>query len=297
MRIRVIGVPMDLGSDRRGVDIGASAIRYAGLNDQLRRLDHQVLDIGNIVVPQPESQPIGNSHLKYLEPIVKVAQELADAVTTTLEESDFPLILGGDHSIALGSITGITRVHKDVGVLWIDAHADFNTEETTPSGNIHGMVLAALAGLGNSRLTSLGGWAPKLNTQTIVIVGARDLDDRERGLLRTHHIHVFTMSDIDQRGFSDVMRQSLAIAGEANDGIHVSLDMDALDPTYAPGVGTPVRGGLTYREAHLAMELIADSGRLIAMDVVEVNPILDRENATALLAVELVMSALGKKIL
>jgi arginase len=297
MRIRVIGVPMDLGSDRRGVDIGASAIRYAGLNDQLRRLDHQVLDTGNIVVPQPESQPIGNSHLKYLEPIVKVAEELADAVTTTLEESEFPLILGGDHSIALGSITGITRILKDVGVLWIDAHADFNTEETTPSGNIHGMVLAALAGLGNSRLTSLGGWAPKLNTQTIVIVGARDLDDGERGLLHTHHIHVFTMSDIDQRGFSDVMRQSLAIAGEANDGIHVSLDMDALDPTYAPGVGTPVRGGLTYREAHLAMELIADSDRLIAMDVVEVNPILDRENATALLAVELVMSALGKKIL
>lgn len=297
MRIRVIGVPMDLGADRRGVDIGASAIRYAGLNDQLRRLDHQVQDIGNIVVPQPESQPIGNPHLKYLEPIVKVAEELADAVTTTLEESEFPLILGGDHSIALGSMTGITRVHKDVGILWIDAHADFNTEETTPSGNIHGMALAALAGLGNSRLTGLGGWAPKLNKQTIVIVGARDLDHGERELLRTHHIHVFTMSDIDQRGISYVMRQSLAIAGQANDGIHVSLDMDALDPTYAPGVGTPVRGGLTYREAHLAMELIADSSRLIAMDVVEVNPILDRENATALLAVELVMSALGKKIL
>ena len=297
MRIRVIGVPMDLGADRRGVDIGASAIRYAGLNDQLRRLNHQVLDIGNIVVPQPESQPIGSSHLKYLEPIVKVAEELADAVTTTLEESDFPLILGGDHSIALGSITGITRVHKDIGVLWIDAHADFNTEETTPSGNIHGMALAALAGLGNSRLTGLGGWAPKLNTQTTVIVGARELDDGERELLRTHHIHVFTMSDIDQRGFSDVMRRSLAIAGQANDGIHVSLDMDALDPAYAPGVGTQVRGGLTYREAHLAMELVADSGRLIAMDVVEVNPMLDRENSTALLAVELVMSALGKKIL
>ncbi len=297
MRIRVIGVPMDLGSDRRGVDIGASAIRYAGLNDQLRRLNHRVLDIGNIVAPQPESQPIGSSRLKYLEPIVKVAEELADAVTTTLEESDFPLILGGDHSIALGSITGITRVRKDVSVLWIDAHADFNTEETTPSGNIHGMALAALAGLGNTRLTGLGGWAPKLNTQRIVIVGARELDDGERELLHTHHIHVFTMSDIDQRGFSDVMRQSLAIAGQANDGIHVSLDMDALDPAYAPGVGTQVRGGLTYREAHLAMELIADSGRLIAMDVVEVNPILDRENATALLAVELVMSALGKKIL
>ena len=296
MRIRVIGVPMDLGADRRGVDIGTSAIRYAGLNDQLRRLDYQVQDTGNIHVPQPESQPTGNPRVKYLEPIVRVAEELADVVTAALTENEFPLILGGDHSIALGSITGVTRVHKDVGLLWIDAHGDFNTEETTPSGNIHGMVLAALAGLGNSHLTGVGGWAPKLTMQTIVIVGARDLDQGERELLRRHHVHVFTMPDIDQHGISSVMRQALAIAGQANDGIHVSLDMDALDPAYAPGVGTPVRGGLTYREAHLAMELVADSGRLIAMDVVEVNPILDRENATALLAVELVTSALGKKI-
>jgi arginase len=297
MHIRVIGVPMDLGADRRGVDIGASAIRYAGLNDQLRRLDFEVNDIGNIVVPQPESQPIGNSRLKYLDPIIKVAEELADTVTAALKANEFPLILGGDHSISLGSITGVTRVHKDIGMLWIDAHADFNTEETTPSGNIHGMILAALAGQGNSRLTGIGGWTPKLNPQRIVIIGARDLDHGERDLLRTNHIHVFTMSDVDQRGISDVMRQALAIAGMASDGIHLSLDMDALDPVHAPGVGTPVRGGLSYREAHLAMELIADSGRLVAMDVVEVNPILDRENATALLAVELVMSALGKKIL
>jgi arginase len=297
MQIRVIGVPMDLGADRRGVDIGASAIRYAGLNDQLRRLDYEVHDIGNIVVPQPESQPSGNARLKYLEPIIKVAQELADTVTDALKANEFPLILGGDHSIALGSMTGVTRLHKDIGVLWIDAHADFNTEETTPSGNIHGMILAALAGLGNSRLTGIDGWTPKLNAQRIVIIGARDLDHGERDLLRTHQIHVFTMSDIDQRGISDVMREALAIAGTASDGIHLSLDMDALDPVHAPGVGTPVRGGLSYREAHLAMELIADSGRLIAMDVVEVNPILDRENATALLAVELVMSALGKKII
>ena len=297
MQIRVIGVPMDLGADRRGVDIGASAIRYAGLNDQLRRLDYEVHDIGNIVVPQPESQPSGNARLKYLEPIIKVAQQLADTVTDALKANEFPLILGGDHSIALGSMTGVTRLHKDIGVLWIDAHADFNTEETTPSGNIHGMILAALAGLGNSRLTGIDGWTPKLNAQRIVIIGARDLDHGERDLLRTHQIHVFTMTDIDQRGISDVMREALAIAGTASDGIHLSLDMDALDPVHAPGVGTPVRGGLSYREAHLAMELIADSGRLIAMDVVEVNPILDRENATALLAVELVMSALGKKII
>ena len=297
MRIRVIGAPMDLGADRRGVDIGASAIRYAGLNDQLRRLGHTVRDIGNVVVPQPESQPIGNPRVKYLEPIVQVAEELANLVTEALLNNEFPLILGGDHSIALGSISGVARVHKNVGVLWIDAHGDFNTEETTPSGNIHGMILAALAGLGNSHLTEVAGWAPKLNKQTIVIVGARDLDPPdERDLLHANHIHVFTMSDIDQRGISDVMREALAVAGQFQDGIHLSLDMDALDPNEAPGVGTPVRGGLTYREAQLAMEMIAEANRLVSMDVVEVNPILDRENATALLAVELVLSALGKRV-
>lgn len=296
-RIRVIGVPMDLGADRRGVDIGASAIRYAGLNDRLRQLGYTVLDAGNLVVPQPESHPAGIHHLKYLEPIVQVSEKLADCVITTLQEQDFPLILGGDHSIALGSISGVARVHPDIGVLWIDAHADFNTDETSPSGNIHGMILAALAGVGDSHLTRLGGWSPKLNTQKIVIVGARDIDSGEQALLRTHNIHVFTMSTIDSLGFSAVLQQALAIAGAGNDGIHLSLDMDAIDPREAPGVGTPVRGGLSYREAHLAMETIADSQQLVSMDVVEVNPILDRENATALLAVELVLSALGKKIL
>ncbi len=297
MQVRVIGVPMDLGADRRGVDIGASAIRYAGLNDQLSHLNYEVRDMGNIIVPQPESQPIGSTQLKYLEPILKVTEELADAVASALIAKEFPLILGGDHSIGLGSITGVTRVYKDISVIWIDAHADFNTEETTPSGNIHGMILAALAGIGNSRLTDIGGWAPKLDPQKIIIVGARELDFGERELLRSHHVHVFTMSDIDQRGISNVMSEALTLAERASDGIHLSLDMDALDPVHAPGVGTPVRGGLTYREAHMIMELVADSGRLIGMDVVEVNPILDRENATALLAVELVMSALGKKII
>jgi len=297
MRVRVIGTPMDLGADRRGVDFGASAIRYANLNSRLRSLGHTVHDIGNLVVPQPESQPLGNSKLKYLEPIVQVCEELAKVVTDTLEAGEFPLILGGDHSIALGSIAGVTRMHKNVGVIWIDAHADFNTYETTPSGNIHGMILAASVGIGESRLTNMGGWSPKVNKQNIVIVGARDLDPNEQVRLREHAIRVFTMSDIDQKGISDVMRQAITIAGQGNDGIHLSLDMDALDPKEAPGVGTPVKGGLTYREAHLAMEMIADSKQLVAMDVVEVNPILDRENATALLAVELVLSALGKKIL
>ena len=297
MHIRVIGAPMDLGADRRGVDIGVSAIRYAGLNDQLRRLGHTVTDRGNLVIPQPENQPIGTPHVKYLEPIAKAAEELADLVKQTLQAHEFPLVLGGDHSIALGSISGVAGVHKNVGVIWLDAHADFNTEETTPSGNIHGMILASLAGLGNKRLSHIAGWSPKLNTQKIVIVGARDLDAGEKELLRANAIHVFTMSDIDRRGIRDIMEQTLAIAGKDNQGIHLSLDMDGLDPSVAPGVGTPVRGGLSYREAHLAMELISDSDQLGSMDVVEVNPILDRENATALLAVELACSALGKKIL
>ncbi|MEO7020405.1 MAG: arginase [Ktedonobacteraceae bacterium] len=297
MRIRVIGVPMDLGADRRGVDIGASAIRYAGLNDHLRRLGYTVNDIGNIVVPQPESQPTGDPHVKYLEPIVRVSEDLANAVTAALQDEEFPLVLGGDHSIALGSITGVARVHSDIGVIWVDAHADFNTQETTPSGNIHGMILSALAGLGHPSLTNIGGWSPKINKQTIVIVGARDLDAQEQELLLQHQIHVFTMTDIDQRGMSEVMQEAVKIASQASHGIHLSLDMDSLDPREAPGVGTPVRGGLTYREAHLAMEVIAKSGRLISMDAVEVNPILDRENATAHLAVELILSALGKKII
>jgi arginase len=297
MQVRVIGVPMDLGADRRGVDIGTSAIRYAGLNDQLRHLDYEVYDAGNITVPQPESQPIGNTRLKYLEPILKVSEELADAVTSALVAKEFPLILGGDHSIALGSITGITSVYKDISAIWIDAHADFNTEETTPSGNIHGMILAALAGIGNKHLTEIGGWSPKLDPQKIIIIGARELDGGERELLHTHRVHVFTMSDIDQHGIAQVMQEALSLAGQASDGIHLSLDLDALDPVHAPGVGTPVRGGLTYREAHMIMEMIAGYGHLIGMDVVEVNPILDQENATAMLAVELIMSALGKKIM
>ncbi len=288
---------MDLGADRRGVDIGASAIRYAGLSDHLQRLGHTIHDVGNITVPQPESQPVGNSRLKYLDPIIQSAEELAKQVTNALEEQEFPLILGGDHSIALGSITGVARVHKPLGVLWVDAHADFNTEETTPSGNIHGMVLAALAGLGDKQLTDIGGWTPKIEKERIAIVAARELDPGEQELLRAHQIHVFTMADIDEHGISSVMRQAIAVVTRNDTSFHLSLDLDSLDPRDAPGVGTPIRGGLSYREAHLAMEMVASSRRLVSMDVVEVNAILDRENATARLAVELTLSALGKKIL
>ncbi len=297
MHIRILGAPMDLGADRRGVDMGASAIRYAGLSEQLQKLGHSVSDIGNIAIPQPESRPEGQPHLKYLEPIISASGELSTLVSTTLEEHEFPLLLGGDHSISLGSVSGVARVYKNIGVIWVDAHADFNTDETTPSGNIHGMILAALAGIGNNYLTHAGGWAPKINKETIVILGARDLDIQEQELLRTHNISVFTMSDIDQRGMTEVMKEAIAIASQHDNPIHLSLDLDSLDPREAPGVGTPVRGGLSYREAHLAMELVAASQRLVSMDVVEVNPILDSENTTAKLAVELILSALGKKIL
>jgi arginase len=295
MQIRIIGAPMDLGADRRGVDIGPSAIRYAGLSDHLRHLGYTIHDIGNIIIPQPESQIEGNPQLKYLEPIVQASGELERIVSSALSEGEFPLILGGDHSIALGSISAAMHKYNALGVIWIDAHPDFNTAETTPSGNIHGMILAALTGLGDSHLTAIGGPA-MLNPAHIAIVGARDIDIGERKLLRTHQVHVFTMSDIDRYGISDIMRQAIAIAGQGANPIHLSLDMDALDPREAPGVGTPVRGGLSYRESHMAMEMIADTQQLISMDVVEVNSILDRENATAQLAVELILSALGKKI-
>jgi arginase len=296
MQIRVIGAPIDLGADRRGVDIGPTAIRYAGLSNQLQRLGYTVHDIGNLHIPLPESISAGNPKLKYLEPIMQVSEELARVVTEALNQHEFPLILGGDHSLALGSISGVAKVHRDVGILWIDAHADFNTPDTTPSGNIHGMILAALAGLGDERLTTIGGWSPKIKMENIAIVGARDLDDGEKELLREHHIHVFTMSDIDDHGIGKVMQRALATAGHGNQPIHVSFDIDSLDPREAPGVGTPVRGGLSYREAHFAMELIARSHKMISMDIVEVNSILDRENATAQLAVEIILSALGKKI-
>lgn len=297
MQIRIIGAPMDLGADRRGVDIGPSAIRYAGLSDHLRHLDYTIHDIGNIVVPQPESQTEGNPQLKYLEPIVQASEELERIVASALTDGEFPLILGGDHSIALGSINGVLNKHSSLGVIWIDAHPDFNTAETSPSGNIHGMILAALTGLGDSRLTAVGSPTSRLNPAHIAIVGARDIDSSERDLLNMHNVHVFTMSDIDRNGIFEIMKQAIVVAGQTNNPIHLSLDMDALDPREAPGVGTPVRGGLSYREAHLAMEMIAETHQLSSMDVVEVNSILDRENATALLAVELILSALGKKIL
>ena len=296
MNIHLIGVPVDMGAGRRGVDMGPSAIRYAGLGERIRQLGYATTDEGNLALYSPESFPVGDPHLKYLEPILTVCEKLADLVTRTSGPDDFPLVIGGDHSLALGSITGAAKAHTPLGVIWIDAHADFNTDQTTPSGNIHGMPLAALAGFGEKRLVSFGGFSPKVSPAHIAIVAARDLDPGERALLREAHVRVFTMKDIDHLGLPETMAQALEVATSGTNGLHVSFDMDSLDPVEAPGVGTPVRGGISYREAHLAMELIADSGKLTSLDMVEVNPILDRENRTADLAVELILSALGKRI-
>lgn len=295
--IAIIGTPVDLGAGRRGVDMGPSAIRYAGLKERLEALGHHVRDLGNIPVPLAEqiAVPAEGEKLRYLEPLIDINLALAEQVAAVVASGGFPLILGGDHSLSIGSIGGVARGRR-IGVIWIDAHGDFNTPETTPSGNIHGMSVAALTGRGHPRLVSLMGGGPVLRDADIAMVGIRDLDGREREALRASGIQVFTMHDIDRRGLASVMEEAIMRVSVNTAGFHVSLDMDALDPTEAPGVGTPVLGGISYREAHLAMELVAQSGKLVGMDLVEVNPILDERNATAALAVEFALSALGKRI-
>ncbi|GAC1453652.1 MAG: arginase [Ktedonobacterales bacterium] len=296
MHISLLGVPMDLGADRRGVDMGPSAIRYAGLADKLRALGHQVTNLEAVPVPDPETRAPGDARVKYLDAIIAVATQTAQRVADQLARGALPIILGGDHSISLGSVSGAAIARGTIGLIWIDAHGDFNTAETSPSGNIHGMILASLAGLGDPRLVHAAGKGPHVDPHRIAIIGARDLDVEEKKLLRTAGVQVYTMADLDRRGMAEVAREAIARVSDGADGLHVSFDVDAVDPREAPGVGTPVAGGITYREAHLAMELVAESGRLTSLDVVEVNPILDRENRTAILAAELVLSAVGKSI-
>jgi arginase len=296
MQIEIIGVPIDLGADRRGVDMGPSAIRYAHLHRELHRTGHVFEDHGNVEVPIAEMCSISEPGLKYIDCIVPMARRTAGAVATCMQQGRFPLVIGGDHSIALGSIRGAAR-HKKIGVIWIDAHADFNTPETTPSGNIHGMPLAALCGLGDARLVQL--WdehVPVLDPRNVVVIGARDLDDGEKRNLQQTGVMVMGMEQIDRMGMFHAMEKALARAMQDVDGLYLSFDVDSLDPRHAPGVGTPVTGGLTYREAHLACEMVAETGKLIGMDLVEVNPILDVQNQTAALAVELAVSALGRRI-
>ena len=300
-KIRIIGVPMDLGQSRRGVDMGPSALRGAGLQTSIKKLGVQVEDIGNLSVKQPEEMPVGEKRAKYLQEIAETCADVAAAAEKSLAEGFLPLVLGGDHSIAAGVAAGVAnhfrKEKKQIGYLWLDAHGDMNTPESSPSGNVHGMPLAAIMGYGAPELVDLLGFKPKAEPGNIVIVGARDLDAQERKIVKKSGLHVFTMRDIDERGMREVMSDALKYAMDDTAGIAVSLDMDFVDPADAPGVGTPVRGGVTYREAHLAMEMIADTEAMVSLEVVEINPILDEHNRTALLGVELVLSGLGQKIL
>jgi len=296
MQIDIIGVPIDLGADRRGVDMGPSAIRYAHLHQKLEEMGHTIEDKGNIEVPIQETCQITDPKLKYIDCIIPMGRRVAGAVATSIQGGRFPLVLGGDHSLSVGSIRGAAK-HRKLGVIWIDAHADFNTPETTPSGNIHGMPLAALCGLGDPSLVSL--WdetPPVLDPKRVAVIGARDLDPGEKDNLRSAGVMVQSMEQIDRIGMQAALEKAIERVSSDADGIYISFDMDALDPRHAPGVGTPVSGGLTYREAHLVCEVVAETGKLIGIDLVEVNPILDLQNQTALLAVEFIRSALGSRV-
>jgi arginase len=300
-KIRVIGIPLDLGASRRGVDMGPSAVRVAGLEARLEAIGHDVEDGGNVAVAIAAQKKEGDPHAKYLKEITATCTKDAELVLKTLEAGKVPVVLGGDHSIAAGTVSGVSEFYRRrserIGLVWIDAHADINTPETSPSGNVHGMPLAAIVGLGPTELANIFGFSPKVAPENCVLIGVRDIDQTEKENVRRAGIEVFTMRDIDERGMRTVIEEALRIAGRDTAGYHVSLDMDWIDPEDAPGVGTPVRGGATYREAHLAMEIIADHGRMTSFEVVEVNPVIDEHNRTAVLAVELILSAFGKKIL
>ncbi|HEU5305009.1 MAG TPA: arginase [Gemmatimonadales bacterium] len=301
MIIHLLGVPMDLGSGRRGVDMGPSAIRIAGVAERLRELGHKVIDEGDIDIKNMEELKVGHEHARYLPEIARASALLARKVERIVERGHFPLVLGGDHSIAIGTVSGIAAVGrrqgKSVGLLWIDAHGDINTPDTSPSGNVHGMPVAVLLGYGAEELTRVGGAGPKLAPENVALVGIRSLDAGEKARLKETDVQVHTMADIDRQGVHKVMEKALARVTKSTGYLHVSFDLDAVDPTVAPGVGTPVKGGLDYREAHLIMEVIADAGVMTSLELVEVNPILDQGNASAGFAVELVQSAFGKKIL
>lgn len=297
----IIGVLMDLGADRRGVDMGPSAVRVADLNERLSELGVEVTDAGNISVRNPEMMQITDGAAKYLPEITEACQKLADEVEAALNSGSTPIILGGDHSIAIGSVAGLSAFHRkrdqNVGVIWFDAHGDMNTPETSPSGNIHGMPFAAILGHGAKELTHISGFAPKVLPEDCVLIGARSVDPDEAVALKASGIRIVTMRELDERGMSAVMDEAMWLASRRTAGFHVTMDMDFVDPDFAPGVGTPVPGGPTYRESHLAMEKIADSGKMLSFELTEVNPVLDISNKTAELGVQLILSAFGKKIM
>lgn len=299
--VSIIGAPLDLGAGHRGVDAGPSAFRIAGLVKALETMGFPVVDEGNIAVQIPESIPQGNSNAKFLKEIAHACESQRIKILEVLQANRFPLVLGGDHSIAIGTIAGISEYYRaqdqEIGVIWVDAHADMNTPDTTESGNIHGMPLSACLGMGAEELIGLGGFTPKIRAENAVLIGIRDLDLNEKKLVKQTGITAFTMTDIDEMGMPAVIQKAIEVAGSGTAGIHLSFDFDGLDPSIAPGVGTPVKGGIRYREAHLLMEKIALTGRLIGLEMVELNPILDIRNQTAELGVGLIESAFGKRIL
>ena len=301
LTIHVLGVPMDLGSGRRGVDMGPSAIRIAGLAERLAELGHKVVDEGDLAIKNMEALKVGDVRARYLSEIARASRQVSAKVERIVAKGHFPLVLGGDHSISVGTVSAIAaasrREGRKIGLLWVDAHGDINTPETSPSGNIHGMPVAALLGEGPPELTTIGGEGPKLDPRNIVMVAIRSLDEGEKVRLKRHGVQVHTMSQVDRHGIEQVMKEALARLSDGTDRVHVSFDLDAVDPEVAPGVGTPVKGGLDYREAHLLMEMLSDSGLMTSLEVVEANPILDVRNASAAFAVELVQSAFGKRIL
>ena len=299
--VHIIGVPLDLGGNRRGTDMGPSAFRIAGLADQLSALKLKVIDKGDVPSPIPEIKGHGDAKKKYVREIAKVCQRLFQMSLASLQEGALPIALGGDHSLGAGSVAAAAayqkQKNKPLGLIWIDAHGDMNTPVSSGSGNVHGMPLAALLGQEPMELARIGGDAPSVLAKHTVLVGIRNLDETEKEIVKASKVHVFTMKEIDRLGMSEVMARAISIASKGTGGFHVSFDLDACDPTVAPGVGTPVKGGLSYREGHVAMELISESGRMTSLDLVEVNPTLDLRNTTAELGTELALSALGKRIL
>jgi len=298
LKISLIGVPMDLGQARRGVDMGPSAIRYAGVVERLEEIGHLVTDKGDIQIATAKKTVQGNTVLRNLREVTDACTVLSNKVHDVMENGQFPLVLGGDHSIAIGTLAGLGDRYENLGVIWYDAHADLNTGETSPSGNIHGMPLGVSIGLGHDELVNIRGYAPKVKPQNVVIIGARSIDPGERALIKQTGIKVFTMHEIDRLGMTEVMDQAIQyLKDQKVDGVHLSLDLDGLDPIYTPGVGTPVPGGISYRESHLAMEMLYSSELITSAEFVEVNPILDEKNKTADVAVALIGSLFGEKLL
>jgi arginase len=296
-KVSIIGVPMDLGQKRRGVDMGPSAMRYAGLIEEIQSIGYEVHDYGDISINRPANSEIEEGQLRNLDEVIKVSEELCEGVQEIEAEHSFPLILGGDHSMSIGTIAGIRHQYENLGLIWYDAHPDLNTEESSPSGNIHGMPLAVNLGIGHPKLTNIGGIVPKIKPENIVIIGARSIDEGERKLIKEKGIKVYTMHEIDRIGMTRVIEETIEYLANRTDGVHLSFDLDGIDPVDAPGVGTPIIGGISYRESHLALEMLAESEMITSAEFVEINPILDNKNQTANVAVALATSLLGKKLL